>query len=137
MAEHGPASGEADSSSNLWRTIRKLFLRGDKGLSCCTFAIRVFEHYGLRIVDVQGWPQRDEDRKALNKHVAILASNPKTKEQALLVAADADKTIRVRPEEFAGACLEEDLPAKFAHCEPNGRWIVEEIDKLAKPSATV
>ena len=29
MAEHGPASGEADSSSNLWRTIRKLFLRGD------------------------------------------------------------------------------------------------------------
>ncbi|MEO6718443.1 MAG: hemolysin family protein [Novosphingobium sp.] len=29
MADHGPASGEADSSSPLWRAVRRLFLRGD------------------------------------------------------------------------------------------------------------
>ena len=29
MADHGPASGEADSSNTLWRAVRKLFLRGD------------------------------------------------------------------------------------------------------------
>jgi len=29
MADHGPASGEAESSSSLWRTMRRIFLRGD------------------------------------------------------------------------------------------------------------
>ena len=29
MADHGPASGEADSSSPLWRAVRRLFLHGD------------------------------------------------------------------------------------------------------------
>ena len=29
MADHGPASGEADSSNTLWRAVRRLFLRVD------------------------------------------------------------------------------------------------------------
>ena len=29
MADHGPASGEADSSGSLWRVIRRIFLRGE------------------------------------------------------------------------------------------------------------
>ena len=34
MADHGPASGEADSSNTLWRAVRRLFLRvdGDQSL---------------------------------------------------------------------------------------------------------
>ncbi len=29
MAEHGPATGEADSSGTLWRAVRRFFLRSD------------------------------------------------------------------------------------------------------------
>jgi hypothetical protein len=35
---------------------------------------------------------------------------------------------RIRPEETAGACLEDELPALFAQCERNGKVVVELVD---------
>ena len=43
----------------------------------------------------------------------------------------------IRPEETTGACLEDDLPAPFGRCEPNGRVILKVLDGKTHAGARV
>jgi hypothetical protein len=64
--------------------------------------------------------------------------DPEVCRQAAQIRSQIGKAPRVRPEEVAGACLEEPLPASgvdFVQCEENGRKVLEVCDSArGKPS---
>jgi hypothetical protein len=41
-----------------------------------------------------------------------------------IIFRDADGGPRIRPQEVAGACLEDVLPATFSQCSSNGEYIL-------------
>jgi hypothetical protein len=97
----------------------KVKLVGDnKGLNCSTFVLAVFKHAGPGLVAIGGWPQRASDKTWHRQLVRILRLKA-PRWHADRVEKDVG-CARVRPEEVAGACLEEDLPATHRQCIPNG-----------------
>jgi hypothetical protein len=98
-----------------------------KGLNCSTFVLAVFAEAGPALIDFSTWRKRDADARwhkflisLLKKHAP--ESHWKKVEQDIGCA-------RVRPEEVAGACLEDGLPAHFEKCEANGFFALAEVAK--------
>jgi hypothetical protein len=96
-------------------------------LNCSTFVLTVFQSAGPRLIDPIGWPDRpDEDRVMQRQLIHWLwpAAGCKHIKRQLSAIGRA----RVRPEETAGACLEDILPARFGECEPNGKFVLALLD---------
>jgi hypothetical protein len=105
--------------------------KGGKGLNCSTFVLVFFQSFGVPLVKLETWQKRSEDapwHAALVRWVA--ASDP---QQATLIASDIG-CARVRPEEAAGAGLEEQLPVNFPQCVANGLFILHVLDNQLTPA---
>jgi hypothetical protein len=59
------------------------------------------------------------------------SSDPLTRAQGQQNERFIGMVPRIRPEEVAGAPLEDVLPACFAQCEENGRWVVSQLSQRA------
>jgi hypothetical protein len=102
------------------------------GLNCATFVIVVFQSTGLTLVDLDGWEIRDEDRGRQRELLLSLAGWHGVSPQHIEdVRSEVGNWPRVRPEEVAGACLENDLPARFPQCRANGEAVLSFIDRVA------
>lgn len=106
---------------------------GGNGLNCSTFVLVFFQSYGWPLVNLAGWQQRPEDADWHRRLVKwVEGSDPL---QARVIRSEIG-CARVRPEETAGACLEEVMPACFAQCAANGKFILSVIDAWQPPAAT-
>jgi hypothetical protein len=105
--------------------------KGGAGLNCSTFVLVVFQSYGWPLVSLAGWQQRPEDAAWHARLVAWVAR--KDPAQAALIQLEIG-CARVRPEETAGACLEDVLPACFSQCVANGAHILRAIGAAAAGS---
>lgn len=103
------------------------------GLTCSTFVLAVFNSANVRLIDLTGWDHRPEDQRwyeALLRYMQRSGVDP-----AHIARIRNDVTcLRVRPEEVAGACMEEGRPARFGQCEPNGRRLMADLDARFDPS---
>jgi len=99
-----------------------------KGLNCVTFALAVFEHAGPGLINTDGWPKRPEDVPWHKRLVLQLLAQGVPRWYVKKVAKDIG-CVRVRPEEATGACLEDNLPATFVQCQPNGIFVRGVISK--------
>lgn len=105
------------------------------GMTCATFVLHVFRSAGNPLIDPIGWPKaadRPGDLEMQQSFVRILEENPSPAYQAQ--AGRIRHQIgcpRIRPEDVAGACLEDSLPSQFCHCDPNGRLIVAVVQTRA------
>jgi hypothetical protein len=104
---------------------------GETGLNCATFVLTVFRSAGTLLVDTTTWiiresPEREVDVSAQSRFVSQLARKPQTREQAERVRSEIGGP-RIRPEEVAGACLEDDLPVGFSQCRANGQYILQAL----------
>lgn len=95
--------------------------------NCSTFVLTVFAEAGPSLIDFTTWRTRESDAKWHRHLVAFLkrcAPEPHWKkvEQDIGCA-------RVRPEEVAGACFEDPVPANFDQCEANGAFALGEVAK--------
>jgi hypothetical protein len=96
-------------------------------LNCSTFVLTVFKSAGPKLVDPTGWPDRpEEDRRWQAKLVRWLWPEAGCR-HIKRVLPDIGRA-RIRPEETTGACLEDELPATFGRCEPNGKVILNVLD---------
>lgn len=99
------------------------------GVTCATFVLVVFDAAGFRLLDSSHWPVRAEDRAAVERLAQLLEQDkdPDRVRQGAVVRGQIEMP-RIRPEEVAGACLEDiPPPAGFAECERNGKWILEQL----------
>jgi hypothetical protein len=104
---------------------------GALGMGCATFVLHVFRSAGRRLLDATAWPAgRSGDKERQEQLIAMLRRNPDPdyQEQATRVENLEKGCPRISPQEVAGACLEDALPASFTHCEPNGRLIDALLD---------
>jgi hypothetical protein len=96
----------------------------NRGLNCATFVLRVLESVSVRLIDESTWQHRAEDQERftclhgqLRDYVEkVYRLDPVAlREQRAYVDRIAPdvRSIRVRPEEVAGACLSESLPVLF------------------------
>ena len=96
-------------------------------MNCSTFVLTVFQSAGPKLIDPIGWPDRpDEDRKMQRQLIQWLWPEAGCKHIKRLMP-DVGRA-RIRPEETAGACLEDELPAQFSECERSGKIVVSLID---------
>jgi hypothetical protein len=108
------------------------------GLSCATFVVAAFRSAGKDLVDTATWlvrgePERGADEAAQEKFLTRLAAKPETRGQAERIRGEAGGP-RVRPQDVAGACLEDTLPATFSQCSQNGDYIHGELTRAATTS---
>jgi hypothetical protein len=115
---------------------RMLLLKEGKGLNCSTFVLTVFQSAGPRLINKDGWPKRDSD-KSWQKHLVEMLSKRAPAWHTRRVAKDIG-CARIRPEEVAGACLEDVLPAQpaaFAACERNSLIVIDALQKHTRRTA--
>jgi hypothetical protein len=116
----------------------------NRGLNCSTFVLRVFESVGVRLLDESTWQHRPEDEvrfkqlhERLEKHVINrYALHPKQRDHLAHVRKIAPdvKSVRVRPEETAGACLSKALPVKFEEAKKYGYDVLERVRPATAPT---
>ncbi len=85
------------------------------GLTCASFVIAVFGAAGLRLVELTTWPSDRADDVTWREHVIseLHKSGDATAEHIEGISAPENWTVRVRPEEVAGAATTSPLPATF------------------------
>lgn len=98
------------------------------GLNCATFVLAIFRSYGFDLVDFSTWQYRAQDAVWHRELVTMVRAQTDCDgpNHATLIASEIG-CARVRPEEVAGACLEDALPADFDKCRDNGIWIVARL----------
>lgn len=101
--------------------------RGALGLNCSSFVLIVFLQTGIRLIRLETWEERPEDR-AWQHYLLEILIRTKAPEPHVEAVRSEVGCARIRPEEVAGACLEDDLPASFQQCRDNGVAIVNAID---------
>ena len=99
---------------------------GGTGMSCATFVVHLFRSSANPIVDVKGWQVREpEDSQRQAQFVRAMEQNPSPAFQAQAARIRGQIGCpRVRPEDVAGGCLEDTLPAPFEWCDANGRCVL-------------
>ena len=100
---------------------------GLSGMTCATFVLHVFHSTGKLLLDTAACPPNrpgdDERRLALADSVRA-SSSPDAQQQADYILQNRRGIPRIRPEEVAGACLEEALPTSYPQVESNGRLVL-------------
>jgi hypothetical protein len=104
------------------------------GLNCSNFAVVIYLQNGIQLIDFDTWQERPLD-KTWHEYLIRLLERTVPPPPPPHVAAVRKEVgcARIRPEEVAGACLEEQLPTAFSQCERNGHDIVQAIDDHASP----
>jgi hypothetical protein len=100
--------------------------------------LAVFETAGISLADLGGWEHRPEDTERFEAYLRYLEESidPPDQEHIEYLRGETE-SLRVRPEDVAGACLEDDLPAGFYSCRENGIYILEQLDiRVQSPPST-
>ena len=110
----------------------------DSGLTCSTFVVALFRSAGNPLVQPCTWPRQagSADRAAREYVLNIWRNSGKPK---LIVRADeiepTIQTMRISPEQVAGACLQRKLPTGYYRAEKNGRHILHRFtDRFGPPN---
>lgn len=101
------------------------------GLTCATFVLALLAGYGIRLVDLETWPQRCGDAAWQQRIVEDLAERPSSTQHAELIRQDIGNCVRIRPEEVAAAASERELPASFRSASSLGELVVTAIREQA------
>lgn len=85
------------------------------GLTCATFVLAVFETAGLRLAKHETWPdERAGDHEWQESIIADLENGtPPASPEHIAAIRDEVGSVRIRPEEVAGAATVSELPADF------------------------
>ena len=104
-----------------------LLSKGAYGLNCSNFTIIVYLQFGVELIALDTWQSREEDSLRQADLVKMLEADNAPKDHVEAVRSEIG-CARVRPEEVAGASLEEAWPVTFEVCERNGREITAKLD---------
>jgi hypothetical protein len=105
----------------------------DSGMNCSSFVVAVFQKYNIPLANVRTWPlglpQDVEEQTALVRQL-LNSEDPAARAQAVKISPQIGRHPRIRPEETAGACLEDESarPVDHPQCAANGARVLKEWD---------
>lgn len=126
-----PYAFRSDTNISFDRATGELVMKpGTPGLDCASFVMKIFESAGHRPIDDSGWPPAgDTGRKARKKIMEWMnQSGQNAAQQAQRIAAQLNDPW-IRPEDVAGACLEDAWPVNANICQANGDYVRGELDR--------
>lgn len=97
------------------------------GLTCATFVLAVFAAQGIRFVNFESWPPRDDDIRWQRTMISLLED---TDAPALHIEAVQQRevgAIRIRPAEVAGAAALFPPSVHFSEAEEIGKEITGQL----------
>ncbi|MDB2171184.1 hypothetical protein [Citrobacter farmeri] len=103
----------------------------NQGFTCSTFVLECFKCYGFQLISYETWPQREDDKKWLDKICYILEHHTRNVDPEHIQKHKAmTDIIRYRPEEVALAANMHEFdstPLKFCDIEPYSDELVRMI----------
>lgn len=96
------------------------------GLTCSTFAMLVFNRFGIELVDSNTWEKRDSDNIWFDLLIQNLGSTNVPYEHVHILKKQIP-CARIRPEEIAASCQLANKPNVFHDVLPLSELLLEEI----------
>jgi hypothetical protein len=120
------------SNNTHFDTDGELILGDGIGLTCSTFVLTVFESARVPLANVSEWVSREGDEARHASLLELMANGidgfaPPAEPEHIEKVRASLASIRVRPEEAAGAALSLVLPADFKKAESAGLFILHTI----------
>jgi hypothetical protein len=111
-----------------------LYPSNGNGLNCSTFVLAIFNSVRVKLVNEPTWIHRSDDTARFSQLFGILKAHIEERYGNNMshithvgkIASDI-KSLRIRPEETAGACMADKYPATYTQCEPNGKIVLKEL----------
>lgn len=134
-----PYSFEFDPNLGFDRSTGLITFSHQRGFTCSTFVVALFRSAGNPLVQPITWPR--QARKAdIAARQFVLEAWRRSRKPKLHARADeiepAIQTMRISPEQVAGACLQRKLPAGYYRAEDNGRRILQRFtDRFGLPNS--
>ncbi|MEP7125513.1 MAG: hypothetical protein ABJE95_31560 [Byssovorax sp.] len=101
------------------------------GLTCATFVLAMFASYGIPLLQLMEWPEREKDREWQEYIVGVLRKKGVDEKHVEAVNEQVKRgCARYRPEEVAAAGAAPSLPIGFAYAEELGERIVERLGNV-------
>jgi hypothetical protein len=101
---------------------------GGEGFTCATFVVHAFRSAKHAILKTDNWPGGRPGDLARQRQLIQMLRDKGFTGWADRVERNELGCPRIAPEEVAGACLEDVLPATFEQCEPNGRVLLAVLE---------
>jgi len=92
----------------------------EAGMNCSSFVIAVFSSFNIPLVNAATWPiglQQDIEEQTTLVCTLLNSDNPDDRQQAFKISPQIGKHPRIRPEETAGACLEDEKSRPLVHTQ--------------------
>lgn len=99
-----------------------------KGLTCATFVLAVFEASGFKLAHLDTWPIGREGDKKWQESIIKVLKEKKADENHITMAESEIGIARFRPEEVAGASLEPNIPVNFDVAFKRSVEIIEKLE---------
>jgi hypothetical protein len=132
-----PYSFEFDMNLGFDRNSGLVIINHNSGLTCSTFVVALFRSAGNPLVIPITWPRR-ADAAGIAARRYLLNYWRQTGKQKYISRADVIEptiqTMRISPEEVAGACLQKKVPIGYFRAWENGRSILRRIDTVLGPA---
>jgi hypothetical protein len=109
----------------VWNMDLGEIIANDNGLNCSNFVLMIFSQFGFSLIDMDGWPLRSEDAEW---HRYLVDRMKETDHQQAAKIEVEIGSLRVRPEEVAGACLYDDIPVIYEMARKGSLRVIEAID---------
>ncbi len=123
-----PYSFEFDPNLGFNRTTGLVIFNHNGGLTCSTFVVALFRSAGNPLVQPITWP-RQADLADIAARTYILEMWRNTGKPRLVARAEeigsTIQTMRISPEQVAGACLQKNLPTGYYRAQKNGKQVLE------------
>lgn len=104
------------------------------GLTCATFAIAIFDHFKLSVVDLTSWRERPKQDAAFRRRiVGIMAADPRFSYAARRLAAEPT-AFRVKPWELFASASRRLYPVKFRQATKLANAMAKKLYRIRVPT---
>jgi hypothetical protein len=127
-----PYSFEFDPNLGFNRESGIVVLNHEKGLTCSTFVVAIFRSAGNPLVIPMTWPRRTGSAGVAARKYLLdyWRSTGKLKYTARADLIEPTiQTMRISPEEVAGACLQTKVPIGYFRASENGKRVLRRINE--------
>ena len=133
-----PYSFEFDPNLGFDRNTGLITFNHHSGFTCSTFVVALFRSAGNPLVYPITWPRQARSADIAARQYVLTAWR-KSRNSKFPARADeiepTIQTMRISPEQVAGACLQRNLPTGYYRASKNGRQIHQRIiDQFGEPN---